>query len=129
MSVEPMDLGELLVNLQAYYNAGRYDAVDMEAWSDEFGKRTPLFLGCLFLAIRKSFSKTFKMLPDVAIATKALADAHAIHDNACLEQQQKVRQIGDGSDYVSDAEREEVATQIHSLLERLVGKARFVDSK
>lgn len=123
MRIEPMNVSELLVRLQTYYGAGVYTADDTDAWMDEFEKRDQYFLGCLFVAIRRTYSKTFKTLPDVALAIKAMPDAYELFDQ--VEKALTPNAIG-YTETISDSERAEVANGLNNLLQSLLdGKGRM----
>jgi hypothetical protein len=117
MTIEPMTVGELLTRLQVYYNAGMYSGDDVEAWSDEYEKRDPLFLGCLFVAIRRIHSKTFKTLPDVAIAAKATEDAYNLFDQV---QKAITPKAIEYDDTISESERQQVAEGLKELYSKLL---------
>ncbi len=117
MRIDALTIPELLARMQSYYGAGTYNEEDIDVWVDEFGNRDPLFLGCLFIAIRREHSKTFKTLPDVAIATKCLASTNEIYSKVekatapvCIEQSQEM----------TDMEREEMADALRGLREKLL---------
>lgn len=128
MRIEPMNVDELLVRLQTYYGAGAYTQDDTDAWMDEFEKKEPLFLGCLFVAIRRIHSKTFKTLPDVAVALKAMTDAYTLFDQ--VEKAITPKAITQ-SDSISESERDEVAAGLRELYKKLIsggGKAKVFHS-
>ena len=117
MRIDALTIPELLTRMQTYYGAGTYNEEDIDVWVDEFGNRDSLFLGCLFIAIRREHSKTFKTLPDVAIATKCLASTNEIYSKVekatapvCIEQSQEM----------TDMEREEMAEALRGLQEKLL---------
>lgn len=128
MRIDALTIPELLTRMQTYYGAGTYNEEDIDVWVDEFGNRDSLFLGCLFIAIRREHSKTFKTLPDVAIATKCLASTNEIYSKVekatapvCIEQSQEM----------TDMEREEMAEALRGLQEKLLsggGKMKVFQS-
>ena len=108
----PLTINDLILQLQTYYACGTYTREDVDAWRDEFEKCDGLFLASLFVAIRRIHSKTFKTLPDVAIAHKAYESACRIYDG----EKGKTLQIGEA---ISDKERGEVCDGLRSLLVNL----------
>lgn len=116
MTIENMTVNELLTRLQTYYNAGTYSDEDISIWLDEFENRNTLFLGCLYVAIRREHSKTFKTLPDVAIATKCLPATSDIY--AKVEKAIEAPRIEE-RETISDEERKEMAEALSGLLKKL----------
>ena len=117
MRVDALSVPELLTRMQAYYGAGTYNEEDIDVWVDEFGNRDALFLGCLFIAIRREHSKTFKTLPDVAIATKCIASANEVFSK--VEKATSSQYIEEREE-LSDSERIEMANALKGLQEKLL---------
>lgn len=122
MTVDSLTVHELISKLQNYYGAGLYSEDDVDVWVDEFGKHEQLFLGCLFIAVRRLHSKTYKTLPDVAIAMKAKQNACEIYSQ--VEKALSPTAIEE-REYISDEERAEIAEGLRELREKLLsGKCR-----
>ena len=117
MRIDALTIPELLKRMQGYYGAGTYNEEDADTWVEEFGNRDALFLGCLFIAIRREHSKTFKTLPDVAIATKCLANANEIYSK--VEKATAPLAI-DQSEEITAQERREMAEALRGLQEKLL---------